>query len=152
MERRCSRTAEILGSIPNRSTIYIDFYSREEKSLKISFYLINKPVIFMPENRPVSKNPVKYSKPINWKQQKRKMIINHEVSKFTKAFRENFITLIVSALGLVSALSWNDAIKSAINTLFPSNSDLIYKFYVAIAVTIIAVIITYFLSRIRRKY
>ncbi|NIO44241.1 MAG: hypothetical protein GTN36_01645 [Candidatus Aenigmarchaeota archaeon] len=80
------------------------------------------------------------------------MIINHEVSKFTKAFRENFITLIVSALGLVAALSWNDAIKSAISTLFPSSSDLIYKFYVAVAVTIIAVVITYFLSRIKKKY
>ena len=106
----------------------------------------------MPEDKPVSKNPVKYPKSVNWKQQKRKMIINHEVSKFTKAFRENFITLIVSALGLVAALSWNDAIKSAINTLFPSNSDLIYKFYMAVAVTIIAVVITYFLSRIRKKY
>ncbi len=106
----------------------------------------------MPENKQVSKNPVKYRKPVDWKQQKRKMIINHEVSKFTKAFRENFITLIVSALGLVAALSWNDAIKSAISTLFPSSSDLIYKFYVAVAVTIIAVVITYFLSRIKKKY
>ena len=104
----------------------------------------------MPENKVIQK-PVKVSKPVDWKQQKRSLIINHEVSKFTKAFRENFITLIISALGLVSALSWNDAIKSAINTLFPTASDLIYKFYVAIVVTIIAVVITYFLSRIKSR-
>ena len=91
-------------------------------------------------------------RPNEWKIQKRKMIINHEVSKFTKAFRENFATLIISALGLVAALSWNDAIKSAIDTLFPSTSNIIYKFYVAIVVTLISVVITYFISKIKPKY
>lgn len=85
----------------------------------------------------------------DWKDKRRRIILNNEVSKFTRAFKENFITLIVSAMGLVAALSWNDAIKSAIATLFPNESDVIYKFYVAISVTIIAVIITYFLSRIK---
>jgi C4-dicarboxylate transporter len=100
----------------------------------------------MAEKKDVSKQ---FPKPVNWKHQKRRIILNNEVSKFTKAFRENFITLIVSALGLVAALSWNDAIKTAIATLFPSESDLIYKFYVAVTVTIMAVVITYFLSRIK---
>ncbi len=103
----------------------------------------------MTENKVVTKTTSKPIKSVNWKKQRRNLIINYEVSKFTKAFRGNFITLIISALGLVSALSWNDAIKSAINTLFPSNSDLIYKFYVAVIVTIISVVITYFLSRIK---
>ena len=92
----------------------------------------------------------KPSKILTWKDQKRRMILNDEFSKFKKAFRNNFVTLIVSALGLVAALSWNDAIKSAIAALFPSEKDLIYKFYVAVAVTIIAVVITYFLSRIKK--
>lgn len=87
----------------------------------------------------------------HWKQQKRSLIINNEVSKFTKVFRENFVTLIVSALGLVAALSWNDAIKSAIETLFPTTSNVIYKFYVAIMVTMISLIITYFLSKVKPK-
>jgi len=91
-------------------------------------------------------------KPKDWRHQKRSLIINHEVSKFTKAFRENFATLIISALGLVAALSWNDAIKSAINTFFPAESDLIYKFYVAIIVTIISVVITYFITKLKPKY
>jgi hypothetical protein len=96
----------------------------------------------------VKKGVSKSSKPASWKQQKRSIILNNEVSKFKKAFKENFITLIISALGLVSALSWNDAIKTAIATLFPE-SDLAYKFYVAVVVTTMAVIITYFLSRIK---
>ena len=91
-------------------------------------------------------------KPKDWRHQKRSLIINHEVSKFTKAFRENFATLIISALGLVAALSWNDAIKSAIDTLFPTVGNLIYKFYVAIIVTVISVVITYFISKVKPKY
>jgi hypothetical protein len=87
----------------------------------------------------------------NWKDQRRGMAINHEVKKFTVAFRENFVTLIISALGLVAALSWNDAIKTSIDTLFPAQGNLIYKFYVAIMVTVISVIITYFLSRAKNK-
>ena len=88
----------------------------------------------------------------NWKGQSRKMTINHEVSKFTKTFRESFAAFIVSALGVVAALSWNDAIKTAIETLLPSVGNLVYKFYVAIMVTVIAVIITYFISKIKPKY
>ena len=87
----------------------------------------------------------------DWKQQKRSLIINHEVSKFTKAFRENFATLIISALGLVAALSWNDAIKTTIDTLFPSVGNVIYKYYVAITVTVISVVITYFISKLKPK-
>jgi len=117
----------------------------------------------MPENVNITKNVAKIvTKPVNkvfngpsghsdWKQQKRSMIINHEVSKFTKAFRENFATLIISAMGLVAALSWNDAIKTTIDTLFPSVGNLIYKYYVAILVTIISVVITYFITRLKPK-
>ncbi|MBN2203294.1 MAG: hypothetical protein JW700_03880 [Candidatus Aenigmarchaeota archaeon] len=90
-----------------------------------------------------------YKRHVDWKQRSRNITINNEIIKFTKAFRENFITLIISAMGLVAALSWNDAIKSAIAALFPAESDLIYKFYVAITVTVMAVVITYFLSRIK---
>jgi hypothetical protein len=104
----------------------------------------------MTENKLIGK--ISEHKPSEWKQQKRSLIINHEVSKFTKAFRENFATLIISALGLVAALSWNDAIKSTIDTLFPTTGNLIYKFYVAIVVTLISVIITYFISKLKPKY
>lgn len=105
----------------------------------------------MSENKLVSK-PKLDPRPNEWKQQKRSLIINHEVSKFTKAFRENFATLIISALGLVAALSWNDAIKTTIDTLFPSAGNVIYKYYVAIIVTIISVVITYFISKLKPKY
>ncbi len=87
----------------------------------------------------------------NWRGQSRNMAMKKEVSNFTRTFRDSFVTFIVSALGLVAALSWNDAIKSAIERLFPSGADIIYKFYVAIMVTVIAVAITYFLSKAKKN-
>lgn len=112
----------------------------------------------MPEDDVIVKNVTKIvnkylsdadKRAADWKQQKRNIILNNEVSKFTKAFRENFATLIISALGLVAALSWNDAIKTTIDTFFPSIGNVVYKYYVAIIVTIISVIITYFISKIK---
>jgi hypothetical protein len=90
-------------------------------------------------------------KPADWKIQKRGLVINHEVKNFTKTFSESFTTFIMSALGVVAALSWNDAIKTAIDTLFPDKSNIIYKFYVAFVVTVIAIVITYLLTKIKPK-
>lgn len=84
-----------------------------------------------------------------WRSKRRSMIINGEVSNFTKTFRKDFTTLLISALGLVAALSWNDAIKEAINVLFPTVATAIYKFYVAIIITIISITFTYFLSKFK---
>ena len=73
------------------------------------------------------------------------MIINGEVSNFTKNFRNNFTTLLISALGMVAALSWNDAIKQAVINLLPGEKTTIYNFYIAITITIISVtFITYY--------
>jgi hypothetical protein len=109
----------------------------------------------VPKAKSIPKAVVKTLKqpvdPLDWRSRKRTMILNSEVSKFTKAFKENFATLIISALGVVAALSWNDAIKAAIDAFFPSTGNLVYKFYVAIMVTVLSVIITYFLSRIKNK-
>jgi len=103
----------------------------------------------IPKNK--DKKPEPAPKPSDWKLQKRTIILNNEVNKFTKAFRENFVMLIISALGLVAALSWNDAIKTTIDTFFPTVGNVMYKYYVAIIVTIISVVITYFLSKMKPK-
>ena len=79
------------------------------------------------------------------------MIINGEVSNFTKNFRNNFTTLLISALGMVAALSWNDAIKQAVINLLPGEKTIIYNFYIAITITIISVTFTYILSRLKTE-
>ena len=84
----------------------------------------------------------------NWKKQSRSIMLNNEVNNFKKASKDNFITLMVSAMGLVTALSWNDAIKSTIANFFPSDSY-VYKLYAALTVTIIAVVLTYILVKMR---
>jgi hypothetical protein len=84
----------------------------------------------------------------DWKYHRRSMILNHEIKRFTKTFRENFVTLIVSALGLVAALTWNDAIRAWIDTLFPEKT-VAYRFYVAFMVTIISITLTYFISKLK---
>ena len=77
------------------------------------------------------------------------MIINGEVSNFTRTFRNNFTALLISALGLVAALSWNDAIKEAIVALIPEQRTVIYKFYVAVTITVFSITATYFLSKFK---
>ncbi len=75
------------------------------------------------------------------------MVIHHEVSNFTKQFKNNFFTLVITAFGLVAALSWQDAIKEWIKISFPDQSTVIHKTYVAIVISIISVIVAYFVSR-----
>jgi hypothetical protein len=85
----------------------------------------------------------------DWKAHSRGIIFNNELNKFSKAFRTNLITLLISAFGLVAALTWQEAIKEAINVFFPQQSILVYKLYIAIVVSVMAVIVTYFFSRLK---
>lgn len=86
-----------------------------------------------------------------WKNQSRGLTIGKELREFRKVFKDNFITLIVSAFGVVAALSWNEAIKEAILGLFPSKGLLVSKLYTAIAVTLISIMVTYLLSKLKTQ-
>ena len=86
----------------------------------------------------------------DWKFHRRSMILNHEIQHFTKTFKDNFVTLIVSAFGLVAALTWNDAIKLWIDTVFPTKT-VAYRFYVALVVTVLSITVTYFLSKLKNS-
>ncbi len=76
-------------------------------------------------------------------------MIVKELHSIKDVFRENFITLIVSAFGVVAALSWNDLVKALIVEMFPTNALIIAKLYSAIAITLISIIITYLLSKLK---
>ena len=86
----------------------------------------------------------------DWKALRRSLIINYEISKFSKVFKDNLVTLLISAFGLVAALSWNDAIKTAIDVLIPERT-VAYKFYTAIIITLFSVIVTYFISKFKSR-
>lgn len=64
---------------------------------------------------------------------------------------ERFITLIAAAFGFVAALAWNSAIQETFKYFFGIQSTLIAMFVYAVLVTIIAVIITLWLSKISEK-
>lgn len=57
--------------------------------------------------------------------------------------------LTVTSLGLVAALAWNEAIKKAFELFFPDKSNgLKAMFLYAVLVTLVVVLVTYYLSRI----
>ena len=87
----------------------------------------------------------------DWKNQSRNLTIGNELKEFRKVFRENFITLIISAFGVVAALSWNEALKEAILGLFPTRGPLFSKLYSALAVTLISIFVTYLLSKLKTE-
>lgn len=59
-------------------------------------------------------------------------------------FKAVIVSLIVSSFGFVAALFWRDAVKELIAEFVPEGEGVIYSFGVAILVTIIAVLVIYF--------
>ena len=59
------------------------------------------------------------------------------------------ITMILSALGFLTAFQWRDAIKETIDLLVPSGEGLVYTYVAAIFVTVIAVIVTFVLVKLQ---
>ncbi|MBO4568731.1 MAG: hypothetical protein J5674_01935 [Candidatus Methanomethylophilaceae archaeon] len=60
---------------------------------------------------------------------------------------ETFAALITAAFGLVAALAWNEAIKTAVKSVFGEGDDLIGLVVYAIIVTVLAVIMTLLIAR-----
>lgn len=60
-------------------------------------------------------------------------------------------TLMISAFGLVAALSWNDAIKALISAYLPAQQTWPFMMLNASLVTAIAVIVTFVASRLKEK-
>ena len=89
----------------------------------------------------------------DWRTHSRSISFNHEISYFGKEFRRNTVAMLVSALGLVAALMWQDAIKTWINAVIPMNDPQNYliKSYAAIIVTFVAVIGIYFISKLNPR-
>ena len=69
-------------------------------------------------------------------------------------FRQEVISkvtiLIISAFGLIAALAWNSAIQTAVTQFLGTSSQLGGLVAYAIIVTVLAVIVTIYLSRLAR--
>ena len=86
--------------------------------------------------------------PSEWRNHSRKIAVGHEVKKFTRAFKDNFATLMISALGLLVALTWNDFWRAWVSTL-SAEDTVAFKLIVAFAMTILAVILTYLFTKVK---
>ena len=69
----------------------------------------------------------------------------------TRATIQSMITLASAALGLVCALAWNDAIKSAMKSILGEDDSIAGLFTYAILATIIAVVVLLGLAKASAK-
>jgi len=73
--------------------------------------------------------------------------IREEGTEIGAQFKEKTFGYILTALGLVVGLAWNEVIKSAIDAFWPIGKDgLLAKLIYAIIITLLMVIITVYLS------
>ena len=68
--------------------------------------------------------------------------------KFQREFRARTVGFIVTALGLVVGLAWNDAVAGLIAAIFPiEKNTVIVKFVYALTLTVIVVSVIVFLMK-----
>lgn len=81
--------------------------------------------------------------------------LREDAKEFRGQFSERLLKLVTSGFGLVSALAWNELIKEFvkeyIKPLFGESSGLISLLIYAIIVTLLAVTITYQLSKLTER-
>lgn len=78
--------------------------------------------------------------------------IREEGEGIKKEVTKQALSYVVASLGLVAGLAWNEAIKAAIEYLFPlSTNTLAAKFIYAVLITIVVVVMTSYLVRLLSK-
>lgn len=68
-----------------------------------------------------------------------------------RAFVERVGMLVLTALGFVAALAWNEAIQELVRFFFPQQNGLVAKFGYALAITLVLVIVSVRLGRIEER-
>ena len=73
--------------------------------------------------------------------------ISTELDSVKRNFSERVVTLVVGAVGLISALAWDEFLHEFFVELFPSDT-LMAKFWYALAVTLVAVLASLWLRHV----
>ncbi|MFH0971065.1 MAG: DUF5654 family protein [Candidatus Micrarchaeota archaeon] len=73
--------------------------------------------------------------------------IIEEQKQLNRQIRQQVVIMISSALGLVAALAWNEAIQAFFKQYLSTGDALTGKFLYALFVTVLAVILTYYLGK-----
>ena len=69
------------------------------------------------------------------------------IEAFEHQFRNRMTALMISALGLVAALAWNESIKEVISLFVLPGQAVVYKTLVAVVVSVFAVVIIIVLTK-----
>jgi hypothetical protein len=81
--------------------------------------------------------------------------LTKEAKELRKQIASQMLTLATSGFGLVAALAWNEfiqtAVKEVINPLIGQSSGIISQLIYAVIVTVLAVVVTYNLSKLVEK-
>lgn len=84
-----------------------------------------------------------------------KKIQKRRVSRLPLEMITQMLTLATSGFGLVAALAWNSVIQELVNNyvkkILPKNSGIISLLLYAVIVTLLAVVVTYQLTKIKER-
>jgi uncharacterized BrkB/YihY/UPF0761 family membrane protein len=81
-----------------------------------------------------------------------KATIKEELDDVRQEISNKTVGYIVTALGLVAGLAWNDAVKTAIEYIFPAQENtLMAKFIYATTITLVVVFISVYLTKFFRR-
>jgi len=71
------------------------------------------------------------------------------VKGLTGEIAAQLLTLATSALGLVAALAWNDAVQAVFKEYFPAAGGVVAKFTYAVIITVLIVLVTINLTKLK---
>lgn len=72
------------------------------------------------------------------------------VKNLTGEIAAQLLTLATSALGLVAALAWNDAVQAVFKEFFPAAGGVVAKFVYALGVSAIVILVTINLTKLAK--
>jgi len=78
--------------------------------------------------------------------------LKSELKNVEEEIRKKTVGYIVTALGLVAGLAWNDAVKALIEYFFPAEQNSLQaKLIYAVLITIVVVLASVYLAKIFKK-
>ena len=86
---------------------------------------------------------------VGWRGQSNKMLFSHELNRFARSSKDYFVALLITVIGMTTALTWNDFVRGVIDTFFVDRHAIYAKFYVAVVATVFTLIVTYMISRMK---
>lgn len=76
--------------------------------------------------------------------------IVRRAKSLTAEITSQLLQLATSALGLVAALAWNDAVQAVFKEYFPAAGGIVAKFVYAVFVSLLIILVTINLTRLAR--